>query len=138
MSASAKYELLLKIGYSAKAIELYTRKVNVGTIDNPSVVVTHTGLPCGDNITLYLKISEDGLIRDAKFQYKGCIGTASSASALTTLIVGESIKEANSITPEDILKELGGLPESHCAELAVATLRKALEEFTHSHLQHKT
>jgi len=89
-----KEELLLKIGYSAKAVKLYMNQVNVGIIDNPDVTVTCTGLPCGDSITLYLKINRNtSVIEDAKFQYKGCVGIASSGSALTTLIIGKTVKE---------------------------------------------
>lgn len=124
-----KEELLLKIGYSAKAVKLYMNQVNVGIIDNPDVTVTCTGLPCGDSITLYLKINRNtSVIEDAKFQYKGCVGIASSGSALTTLIIGKTVKEAQKISEEDILKELNGLPETHCAKLAITTLHKALEK----------
>jgi NifU-like protein involved in Fe-S cluster formation len=121
-------ELLLSAGYSAKAIKLYMNKVNVGSLENSDVALTYTGLPCGDTITLYLKLGKDGTIQDAKFEYKGCIGTASSGSALTMLVIGKTVKEAWNITKDDILKELGGLPESHCAELAINALHKALEK----------
>jgi NifU-like protein involved in Fe-S cluster formation len=121
-------ELLLSAGYSAKAIKLYMDKVNVGSLENSDVALTYTGLPCGDTMTLYLKLGKDGTIQDAKFEYKGCIGTASSGSALTMLVIGKTVKEAWNITKDDILKELGGLPESHCAELAINALHKALEK----------
>jgi nitrogen fixation NifU-like protein len=128
ISAKSKIEeLLLKAGYSTKAVKLYASKVNVGSIEKPDVSISYTGLPCGDIITLYLKL-ENGIIKDAKFEYKGCVGTACSGSALTFLIIGKSIKEAWKVTKEDILKELDGLPESHCAELAVNALRKALKK----------
>jgi len=121
-------ELLLSAGYSAKAIKLYMNKVNVGSLENSDVALTYTGLPCGDTITLYLKLGKDGTIQDAKFEYKGCIGTAISGSALTMLVIGKTVKEAWNITKDDILKELGGLPQSHCAELAINALHKALEK----------
>ena len=121
-------ELLLKAGYSAKAIRLYMNKVNVGSIEDSDVALTYTGLPCGDTITLYLKLGKDWTIQDAKFEYKGCIGTASSGSALTMLVIGKTVKDAWKITKEDILKELDALPESHCAELVVNALYKALEK----------
>lgn len=119
---------MLSAGYSAKAIKLYMDKVNVGSLENSDVALTYTGLPCGDTMTLYLKLGKDGTIQDAKFEYKGCIGTASSGSALTMLVIGKTVKEAWNITKDDILKELGGLPESHCAELAINALHKALEK----------
>jgi len=71
---------------------------------------------------------ENGVIKDAKFEYRGYVGTACSGSALTSLIIGKSVEEAWKITKEDVLRELDGLPESHCAELAVNALRKALQK----------
>lgn len=119
--------LLLKAGYSAKTIELYLNKVNVGSIENPDVVSTYTGMICGDSITLYLKLEND-IIKNAKFEYNGCVGTASSGSALTKLIIGKTIKDSWYITRDDVLSELDGLPESHCADLAINVLCKAIEE----------
>ncbi|MEM3706123.1 MAG: iron-sulfur cluster assembly scaffold protein [Candidatus Bathyarchaeia archaeon] len=119
-------DLLLKAGYSAKAIKLYASKVNVGSMDKPDVSFAYTGLPCGDTITLCLKLEND-VIKDAKFEYKGCVGTACAGSALTSLLIGKRIEEAWKITKEDVLRELNGLPETHCA-VAVNALRKALEK----------
>jgi len=124
-----EFALLKEPGYSAKALQLYMNQVNVGSIDRPDVAVAYTG-PCRDTIKIYLKIDENRVIQDAKFQYNGCIGTACSGSALTTLIIGKTVEEARNITEEDVLKELGGLPEleQHCATLAIITLHKALEK----------
>jgi NifU-like protein involved in Fe-S cluster formation len=120
-------ELLLKIGYSAKAAKLCLNKVNVSSIKHPDVASTFTGLICGDTITLYLKL-ENKTIKNAKFQHNGCAGTASSGSALTNLIIDKTIKEAEKLTKDDVLRELEGLPESHCAELAINALHKSLEK----------
>ena len=118
--------LLLKAGYPAKAIKLYLNRTGVGSIENPDAASTYTGLLCGDTITFYLKL-ENEVITDAKFEYSGCVGTASSGAALTMLIVGKAVEEAWKITRDDVLRELDGLPESYCAELAVTALRRALE-----------
>ena len=59
-------ELLLRARYSAKAMKLYLNKVNVGSIGNSDVALTssYTGIPCGDMITLYLKLGKDGAIQN--------------------------------------------------------------------------
>lgn len=117
-------------GYSGKAIELYGNKVNVGLIENPDVALAYTG-PCGDTITLYLKINKDKVIEDAKFQYSGCPASAACGSILTQIIKRKRLQEAKEITEEDVLKELDGLPdnECHCAELAVTTLHKTISKY---------
>jgi len=123
-------ELLKKSGYSEKAIEYYVNRVNVGIIENADAALAYTG-PCGDIVKLYLKVDANGTIEDAKFQYLGCPGSASSGSALTKLVKGKTLEEAKKVTEHDILKELGGLPESklHCPKLAVATLQKTILEY---------
>jgi nitrogen fixation NifU-like protein len=122
--------LMVDSGYSKKAIELYVNNVNVGTLENPTIVTTFLG-PCGDLIKLYLRISEKDVIKEAKFYYLGCPGSAASASAMTTLLKGKNVNQAKRITEEDILAELDGLPKSKldCAKLSVKTLRKAIAEY---------
>lgn len=115
-------ELLKEAGYS--------EKVNVGVIENPDVNSAYKG-PCGDAMNLYLRISGNGVVEDAKFQYLGCLGAASSGSAITRIVKGKTLEEAKKITEHDVLKELRGLPESklHCPKLAVTTLQKAIAKY---------
>ena len=117
-------------GYSRKAVELYVNSVNVGTLQNPSVVTTFLG-PCGDLIKLYLRISERDIVEEAKFYYLGCPGSAASASAMTMLLKNKTISQAKKLTESDILAELGGLPKSkrECATLCLRTLRKGIAEY---------
>ena len=120
-------DLLKKSGYSDKAIEYYENRVNVGIIENADVVLDYTG-PCGDTINLYLEVNANNVIENAKFLYLGCPGLASSVSMLTKLIKGKTIEEAKRISELDIMKGLGGLPESKldCPKIAVTTLRRAI------------
>ena len=108
--------LLEEAGYSKKAIELYGGRVKVGVIENPDVALAYTG-PCGDTIKLFLKIGEDDVIDEAKFQYLGCPASAACGSILTKMIKGKALLEAKTITENDLLRELGGPPEEeyHCA-----------------------
>jgi nitrogen fixation NifU-like protein len=121
---------MVESGYSKKAIELYMNSVNVGTLENSTVVTTFLG-PCGDLIKLYVRINEKDVIEDAKFYYLGCPGSAASASAMTTLLKNKTVNQAKKLTEDDILVELGGLPKSklECATLSVKTLRKAIAEY---------
>ena len=129
-SIREEYKLLREAGYSDKVIELYEKKVNVGLIINPNVVLAYTG-SCGDTMKIYLRIGGSGIIENAKFQYLGCPGAAASGSAITAIAKGKKLEDAKNITEQDILNELGGLPESklHCPKLAVTTLRKAIEQY---------
>ena len=55
---------------------------------------------------------------------------------LTGMVTGKSIREALWVSPDDILKELHGLPEQyvHCATLAVSALQAAIQDYN----QYKT
>ena len=122
-------DLLKQSGYSDKAIEYYVNKVNVGEIENHSSHFTYTG-PCGDTMAIYVKI-ESGVIKDAKFQAIGCAGAFASGSALTEMIKGKTLEEAERIDEGDIVNHLGAIPEPkiHCACLAKRTLGFAIEDY---------
>ena len=122
--------LLEEAGYPKKAIELYGGRINVGVIENPDVALAYTG-PCGDTIKLFLKIGEDDVIDNAKFQYLGCPASAACGSILTQMIKGKTLLEAKKITEDDVLRALGGLPgeECHCAILAATTLHKTISKY---------
>ena len=122
-------ELLRKAGYSEKAIDYYIRKLNVGVIEGADAVDSYTGL-CGDSMKVYLKV-EKGVIRDAKFQAIGCAGAFASGSALTEMVKGKTLKEAEKLTEQDVIKDLEELPgpKLHCARLAVDALRKSIESY---------
>jgi NifU-like protein involved in Fe-S cluster formation len=66
-----------------------------------------------------------------KFQCFGCPAASSSGSALTRIAIGKTLEAAKEIDEQDILNELGGLPEAklHCPKLAVTALRKAVARY---------
>ena len=80
-------------------------------------------------ITTTLRLDDNNMIIDIGQQPQGCAFTIACASAVSILVVGKTADDALRITPEDVEKELGGLPEDHlhCARLAVNTLGEALE-----------
>lgn len=125
-------DLLEKSGYSSRAIEYYTKRINFGEMDNSSVHFAYTGI-CGDTMEIYLKIESD-VIKDAKFRAIGCPGAFASGSALTEMIKGKTLEQAEKIGSEDVINHLGGIPEAkvHCACLAERTLEKAIQQYRDS------
>lgn len=55
---------------------------------------------------------------------------SASGSTLTQMARGKTLDGAANLSKEELIEALGGLPDEslHCAELAVTTLRKALED----------
>ena len=82
---------------------------------------------CGDTIGIYVGIDDDTITR-ISFVTNGCGPTIACSSALTCMAKGLQIQEAMKINGNDLMKYLGGLPveHTHCADLAVNTLRSAL------------
>lgn len=54
---------------------------------------------CGDRVEIYLNIEND-IIKDIKFEGKGCAISKSSASIMTTLLKGKTIQDAKEIYSE--------------------------------------
>jgi NifU-like protein involved in Fe-S cluster formation len=123
---------LLKIsGYSSTAIEYILRKVNVGKIEDPDAHSVYTG-PCGDSMEIFLVIEPDSkMIKEAKFLAVGCAGALACGSALTEMIKGKTIEQAEKIDEEDVMNWLGRIPAQkiYCACLAKRTLKYAIKEY---------
>lgn len=114
--------------YSAKAQAFWTHPLNLGPMLKPDGYARVVG-ECSDVMEFYLRI-QNGQIVEARFDTDGCMATVSAGSMAVALAQGKTADEAESITAQDILDGLDGLPEDHehCARLAAATLRMALAD----------
>ena len=67
---------------------------------------------------LQIRVSDDGIIEDAKFKTYGC-GSVASSSLLTEWVRGKSLDEAGEIRNTEIAQELSLPPvKIHCSVLA--------------------
>ena len=121
------------MAYSDKVIDHYSNPRNVGTLDkNDDQVGTGlVGAPaCGDVMRLQLRISDDGIIEDAKFKTFGCGSAIASSSLVTEWVKGRSIDEATEITNSQIAEELALPPvKIHCSVLAEDAIKAAVADF---------
>ncbi len=102
---------------------------NVGRMSDPDGFGVITG-SCGDTMEFYIKV-KDSQIDEIKFYTDGCGTTIACGSVATQLAKGKGMEETLGITDENIMDELGGLPEDHvhCAKLTSDTLRKAVTTY---------
>ncbi len=117
--------------YTDKVKEHFLNPKNAGEIENPDAVAEVGSIACGDALKLTMKLDENKKIVDAKFKTFGCASAIASASALTELLKGKTIEEAEKITNQEIADYLGGLPpeKMHCSVLGQEALEKAIENY---------
>ncbi|MFX1425551.1 MAG: iron-sulfur cluster assembly scaffold protein [Promethearchaeota archaeon] len=98
--------------------------------DNITVFEERRGGPKGYFLGLYLKVENDKIVK-ANFLTDGCGVMIASGSQTTILIEGQSIDFAEKLTAKDIDEALMRLPkdEQHCLELAINTLKSAIEKY---------
>ncbi|MDR1933216.1 MAG: iron-sulfur cluster assembly scaffold protein [Spirochaetales bacterium] len=87
-------------------------------------------IKCGDQMLVAIRV-KDGRIEDCKWKTYGCASAIASTSMLSEVVKGMPLEEAYHVTPADITKKLGGLPEHkiHCSVLGDKALRAAIEDY---------
>jgi len=121
-----------------------------GVLDHASHKAEGYNPLCGDKVTVYLQLGDDGRVADIKFEGKGCAISQASASMMTDMLKGRTAAEADRLMqgflhlvkgedasdlPEDDrerLEVMGGISQFpmrvKCATLAWHTYKNAVAE----------
>ena len=129
--------------YREEILEHWRKPQNFGEMDKPDMVIEQVNPLCGDQITMYFRLSRSshprgvrvrnglphpgGVIKEVKFTGSGCAISMASASMLSEAIKGKSVSKISEITGQDVLGLIGGdvaPARLKCAFLALEAVRR--------------
>jgi nitrogen fixation NifU-like protein len=122
------------MAYSEKVLDHYEHPRNVGSFDtaDKDIGTGMVGAPaCGDVMRLQIKVSDEGVIEDARFKTYGCGSAIASSSLLTEWVKGKTLDQALRIKNTEIAEELALPPvKVHCSVLAEDAIKAAIEDYS--------
>ena len=91
-------------------------------------------LAAGDVMRLQIRVTDDGIIDDAKFKTYGCGSAIASSSLVTEWVKGKTLDEAGEIKNTQIAEELALPPvKIHCSVLAEDAIAAAIKNYKEKH-----
>ena len=113
-------------------LDHYDKPRNYGVINDAGVVQEGGNQECGDLITLYMNIDEDGLIDEVSFEGNGCMISQAITSILLDKIRGANVTQIEEATSQMIFDILGKRivkTRPRCAHLALNTLKVSVKKW---------
>lgn len=120
----------MKGPYNETVMEHFMNPRNMGEIEDANAKGEVGNPSCGDMMYMFMKI-ENNVIQDVKFKTFGCGAAIASSSITTEMLKGKTIEEALAVRNEDIVNQLGGLPEVkiHCSIMAEEAIESAIKDY---------
>ena len=117
--------------YSEKVVDYFMNPRNAGKMDDANAIGEVGNPRCGDVMKIYLKINDQEVIEDIKFETFGCAAAIATSSMITEMVKGKTITEALKINNKDVAEALGGLPPAklHCSLLAQEGIEAAVADY---------
>ena len=120
------------IVYTERAMEHFRNPRNVGQVEKPDGSGSFGDPSCGDYIEVTIRVDEkEDRLAGVKFLIHGCAGAIATSSVMTEMAIGKTFNEALSLTDDDVIQALGGLPKrkQHCSLLGLQALQQAIADY---------
>ncbi|MBM3498559.1 MAG: iron-sulfur cluster assembly scaffold protein [Armatimonadetes bacterium] len=111
-------------GYSETVMEHFRRPRNVGRLE-PCDLLGTAGTPGHGPFMQFSVRLEHGRVTEVRYQTFGCGPAIAAGSILTEMVCGRRLAETGTVSRDELLAALEGLPEDkwYCADLAVEAWR---------------
>jgi len=119
-----------QLEYTKELMERFRNPKFVKKLKNPNAVGEVGNIRCGDIMRLELEI-KDNKIKEIGFQTYGCPAALASSDVVCELAKGRTLKQAEKLTKDDIIKKLKKMPpiKLHCSVLGIEALKKAIKNY---------
>jgi len=117
--------------YIEHILDHFQNPRNKGRMEDADVQLGGGNPGCGDLITVYLRINDEGRIAKASFEGEGCTISQAGGSIVSEMIEGMTIEEVKALGTDTIKEEMGEdvvKSRVRCATLALGTVQAALEQ----------
>ena len=118
--------------YRETIFDHYRNPRNKGRMVNPDVSIHDSNPLCGDEIDIHLKI-EASIIKDIKFEGRGCAISQASASMLTEMVINKPLVSVTNLSKGNIFENMGltnlGPARVKCALLSLKVLKMGMVQY---------
>jgi nitrogen fixation NifU-like protein len=117
--------------YIEHILDHFQNPRNKGRIEDADVQLGGGNPGCGDLITVYLKVDDNGCITKASFEGEGCTISQAGGSIISEMIEGMTVDEVKELGTETMVEEMGDdvvKSRVRCATLALGTVQAALDQ----------
>lgn len=115
--------------YRELIIDRYKSPLFKGKIENPDIFFHDANPLCGDEISVFVKLDEEGKIKEAKFDGSGCAISQASIDLVLEDVTGKKIDDVLKLD-KDYIMELLNIPLTpvrlKCALLGLKVLQAGI------------
>lgn len=118
--------------YREIILDHYRNPRNKGKLADADVSIHDSNPLCGDEIDIHLRVDKD-MIKDIKFEGRGCAISQASASMLTELVMDKPLSVVKDLAKDEILENIGlvnlGPARIKCALLSLKVLKLSMVKY---------